>query len=1001
MKNWFSIVLIFIIPNFGISQHLNTTFFEGNSISKLDHIFDHIEMTDGIIVSGKKDSNPGIIKIDVNGNIIWSTWETTNLNQSYCNDFNIELFKDGFIYGTSYNLSNKTLWKVDPQSGEVLWTKFWYSDQVSSNVKPVDYDSTTFIVTFKHSNFTSALSKVNKETGDTLSTTYFPLDFVSNNLTESDDNKNIYFVNNLKLIKFNKDNLDQKLWETNLNSFTPNVLDVNHVYFDDSDNIIIFSKTTSKNHITKIDISTGQIVWDSQIIFSDVKVRDFIDKNNKLYVAYRHIYVGGGSYNLSTLKVDKSTGDIEWSTYNQFEIGNSNEQSGMSMDIDCDNNLYLTGYFDDVNYGPNEWGIIKLNGLDGTTMYSTHIDYDSSYDDSKSVGLVTCLFQNQPIFLGHREETPGEYEPLLVKTDATTGNIVYEKHLGSSYTNQSKTISLQKEDNYIYIFKQFAKKLIIEKIDQDSQLIWEKNIDNGSFVIGNNISINTSSIYLSARKPYPTSFPPYYNDSTEYLYIYELNKDNGTLISSDSLLVGGEVSRGIELESDNGQAFLFYTNDSLTKLVKWTNVGFSTPITIDSTGPNTEYLGNLNMVNNYSSASLLYFGKYNLKQIDKSSLAINSSFNYGSPIYSFDHSLQNDTLTICGEYGANQRIEMINLNGLAPIYSNTYNTGTFNQLEFNPSLNELYIAGSISGHPTLHFLDALTGNENSIEYIDSSIFNNSTPLTFTFNTQKSYLAIAGMNYADSNKSDLMIGLYDLISGNQFSFLGEDNHDLMSLGCTSLISPNSNLFIGGSYNNALHSRAGFISVYDYGSTENNISEFACDNFIAPSGVLYSSTGIYLDTIQNYFGCDSIISIDLSIQNSVSNTINVQSVDSYTTPSGNYTYTTSGTYTDTLVSINNGCDSILIINLSMEFTELNVNRNSEIQFFPNPSNGQFKIILNNYNNVSIKVISSLGTILFEENGIHYNEYQLKLNQAPGIYILEVRYNQIKEQFKLVIE
>lgn len=98
---------------------------------------------------------------------------------------------------------------------------------------------------------------------------------------------------------------------------------------------------------------------------------------------------------------------------------------------------------------------------------------------------------------------------------------------------------------------------------------------------------------------------------------------------------------------------------------------------------------------------------------------------------------------------------------------------------------------------------------------------------------------------------------------------------------------------------------------------NITVSACGNYTVPSGnATYSVPGNYLDTINTVFGCDSIISINLSsvAPNSFA-TINELACSDYTVPSGNATYNSSGTYTDTIPSAS-GCDSILTINLTIQ-------------------------------------------------------------------------------------
>ncbi len=77
-----------------------------------------------------------------------------------------------------------------------------------------------------------------------------------------------------------------------------------------------------------------------------------------------------------------------------------------------------------------------------------------------------------------------------------------------------------------------------------------------------------------------------------------------------------------------------------------------------------------------------------------------------------------------------------------------------------------------------------------------------------------------------------------------------------------------------------------------SSSSSIAETVCDTYTAPSGAVYSSTGIYTDTILNAVFCDSVITIDLTVNYSSSLTLNETACGSYTL--NNQTYTSSGTF-----------------------------------------------------------------------------------------------------------
>lgn len=107
-----------------------------------------------------------------------------------------------------------------------------------------------------------------------------------------------------------------------------------------------------------------------------------------------------------------------------------------------------------------------------------------------------------------------------------------------------------------------------------------------------------------------------------------------------------------------------------------------------------------------------------------------------------------------------------------------------------------------------------------------------------------------------------------------------------------------------------------------STTSNISITGCDHYISPSGrYTWNTNGIYADTITNVGGCDSVMNITLTIHPSSNSSIAENVCRSYTSPSGNYVWTSSGSYTDTLANYV-GCDSIITINLTVTNIDTNV-------------------------------------------------------------------------------
>lgn len=105
----------------------------------------------------------------------------------------------------------------------------------------------------------------------------------------------------------------------------------------------------------------------------------------------------------------------------------------------------------------------------------------------------------------------------------------------------------------------------------------------------------------------------------------------------------------------------------------------------------------------------------------------------------------------------------------------------------------------------------------------------------------------------------------------------------------------------------------------------IQPIACDNYISPSGnYIWLSSGTYLDTVPATAGGDSLIIINLTILNSTNSFQNVTACDRYQSPSGHYTWTSPGTYTDTIIN-SSGCDSIITTHLFINTVDSSVTQN----------------------------------------------------------------------------
>ncbi|MGB1248703.1 MAG: hypothetical protein ACPG4Z_07440, partial [Chitinophagales bacterium] len=109
-----------------------------------------------------------------------------------------------------------------------------------------------------------------------------------------------------------------------------------------------------------------------------------------------------------------------------------------------------------------------------------------------------------------------------------------------------------------------------------------------------------------------------------------------------------------------------------------------------------------------------------------------------------------------------------------------------------------------------------------------------------------------------------------------------------------------------------------------STSSTESVTTCDTYTwAVNGMTYTASGNYTTTITNAANCDSVITLDLTINESTSSTESVTTCDTYTWSVDGMTYTTSGNYT-AIIPNAMGCDSVITLDLTINNANANISQ-----------------------------------------------------------------------------
>lgn len=131
---------------------------------------------------------------------------------------------------------------------------------------------------------------------------------------------------------------------------------------------------------------------------------------------------------------------------------------------------------------------------------------------------------------------------------------------------------------------------------------------------------------------------------------------------------------------------------------------------------------------------------------------------------------------------------------------------------------------------------------------------------------------------------------------------------------------SNLMVSGIYRDTLINAAGCDSIITLTLAVNNNTTFtdaitACNSYTWINGTVYtSSNNTAKDTLTNSNGCDSIVTLNLTINNSTSGIDTQIACGSYTWINGVVYTSNNSTAKDTLIN-SKGCDSIVTLNLTI--------------------------------------------------------------------------------------
>ena len=489
--------------------------------------------------------------------------------------------------------------------------------------------------------------------------------------------------------------------------------------------------------------------------------------------------------------------------------------------------------------------------------------------------------------------------------------------------------------------------IYVQKLDANGDFLWVQQFGAASYEQGNSITTdNLGNVYFTGLYQQP--------GLGNQIIVTKLNTNGVTQWTK--ILGGSADERGNAIEIDNlGNVYITGQFNSLTDFDPGAGNTSLTPVgSINNYVLKLDNNGDFQWVRHYTSTSEIIGWAITL---DQNNSVITTGYYNGT--VDLDPSGSNQLVTSNGEYDL--FISKLDQNGNT-IWSQSIGGS---QTERGQGIdtdnqNNIYLTGVFM--TTVDFNYSVTDANNLTSQFSQDIFVLKLQTDGVFTWVKSFpssgqsdgksISISQNNFVYSTGyfmgtcdfdpslssfnlstagKDIYISKLDL-DGN-FVWAGELNgsSNFPNDGTAISNDPLGNIYVGGSYKgqidfdpNAGNQLFNSVGTNEWTSfvvklapqcsnTYSTIDTTACLNYISPDGTNYSSSGTYTSTIPNSLNCDSIITINLTINQNTSSSISPSACGSYTAPDGQI-YTIGGNYS-AIITNAAGCDSTITINLTI--------------------------------------------------------------------------------------
>jgi len=590
--------------------------------------------------------------------------------------------------------------------------------------------------------------------------------------------------------------------------------------------------------------------------------------------------------------------------------GSSSDDVGKSIDTDENGNVYTTGTFKGtVDFDPSPSNVQNLTAVGLKDIYIQKLDSSGQLLWVKQVGGIN------------------DDESSSLKVDAN-GN-VYIIGFFRDTVDFDPDIAIQQN-----LASVGGTDIFIQKLDSNGNLVWVKQMGGTSFNRGLSIALDLSgNLYATGYFIGTVDFDP--NPTTQNLvtslgsqdfFIQKLDV-NGNLVWVKQ--IGGsnsDVANAIATDKDGNVYTTGYFRgtadfDPSGSVFNLTSVSSDPDIFVHKLDSNGNFVWAKGMGGNGDE-------KGNAITVDQHGAIYTTG--YFRRTVDFDPGTGSFLLTAPTIQQANIFIQKLDNNGSFVWAKQMGNNGE--DIAFSITTdkdNHIYATGHFE--QTVDFdpgVDTFNLTSNGVEDIFIQKLDSSGNFIWARNIGGASSDYGNSITVDMCKNVYTTGFYKLTVDFDFDTIGVQ---------TQVSSGSEDIYVL-----KLKAINNFLTGVDV--------QTACDSYTWIDGNVYTaSNNTATDTLRNSAGCDSIVTLNLTINNASTGTDAQTACDSYTWIDGNVYTASNNTATHTLTNAA-GCDSVVTLNLILNTVDTTISQNG-LTLTANQNGGTYQWIDCNNGNASI--------------------------------------------------